>query len=98
MQVWERAMADIIYYDDTPATVHDKGYIVRLSDDFIEVCYDDEDGAVCYKGINHGTGHFELKAPERNGSATLHCFPNSHVLEGFWQEGQTKGMWRIWLA
>lgn len=94
---WENCTADI-YYIEFPAVIRDEGYIVRLSDDVIEVAYDDEEGAaVCYRGNNNGDGHFDLTAPERNGRASLHCFPNSHFLEGYWQEGNARGMWQIHL-
>lgn len=98
MKTWNNCTADILYYDDRAATTNDEGYIVRLSDDLIEVAYDDEDGvAVCYRGKNNGNGHFDLTAPERKGRASLHCFPNSHFMEGYWQEGDARGMWRIQL-
>lgn len=97
MQIWTKCTADILYYDGRPTITDDKGYIVRLSDDSIEVSYDDDEGAVCYKGKNNGDGHFNLTAPERSGRASLHCFPNSHYLEGYWDEGGARGMWRIFL-
>lgn len=83
MQTWKNCTADILYYDDRAATTNDEGYIVRLLDDSIEVAYDDDEGAVCYRGKNNkdgrfDNGHFELTAPERKGRASLHCFPNSH--------------------
>lgn len=98
MQTWQNSTADIIFYDTTPAYMNERGYIVRLSDTSIEVSFDDDEGAVCYRGKNNGDGHFDLKAPERDGTASLHCFPGSHVLEGYWQEGGVRGMWRIRLA
>ena len=42
MQIWKNTPTDIIFYDTTPAYVNERGYIVRLSDDAIEVSYDDE--------------------------------------------------------
>lgn len=100
MQVWKNCTADVLFYEESATTIDDEGYIVRLSNDSIEVAYDDEEGAVCYKGKNNGDGHFDLTAPERNGRASLHHFPKSHFMEGYWQEGdtpQTRGMWRIQL-
>lgn len=97
MTTWNNCTADILYYDGTPADTNDEGYIVRLTDDWIEVAYDDEDGAVCYRGKNNGDGHYDLTAPERAGRASLHCFLGSHFLEGYWQEGGRCGMWRIHL-
>ena len=98
MQIWKNCIVDTLYYDAEPATVNDSGYIVHLSDESIEISYDDDEGAVCYRGKNNGDGHYDLFAPERKGHASLHCFPNSHFMEGYWQEGDERGMWRIRLA
>lgn len=97
MTTWSNCTADILFYDGTPTITNDMGYIVRLTDDIIEVAYDDEEGPVCYRGKNNGDAHYDLEAPERIGRASLHCFPGSHFLEGYWQEGQCRGMWRIQL-
>ena len=97
MQIWKNCTVDILYYDETAAALNDEGYIVRLYDDHIEVAYDDDEGAVCYRGKNSGDGHFDMAAPERNGRTSLHCFPGSHFMEGYWQEGDVRGMWRIHL-
>lgn len=101
MPVWKKCTADILFYDETPAFTNDEGYIVSLSDDgSIEVTYDDSEGTACYRGKDIGHGHFELADPERNGRASLHYFPNSHFMEGYWQEGDhpnIRGMWRIQL-
>lgn len=96
MQIWKNCTADIFYSDERTA-INDEGYIVRLSDDVIEVAYDDDEGAVCYRGKNNGNGHFDLTAPERKGRASLHCFLNSYFMEGYWQEDGARGMWRIHL-
>lgn len=95
MDTWKRCTADILYYDGRPAVTKDEGYIVRITEESIEVAYDDDDGAVCYRGKNTGDGHYQLTAAERNGRASLHCFRNSNFLEGYWHEGDSRGMWRI---
>lgn len=97
MQIWKNCTADVLYYDDRAAATNEEGYIVRLYDDHIEVAYDDDEGAVCYRGGNNGDGHFDLTAPERRGSASLHRLLNKPFIEGYWQEGGTRGMWRIHL-
>lgn len=97
MTTWNNCTADILYYDGTPALTNDQGYIVRLSDDLIEIAYDDEDEAVCYRGKNNGDGHYDLTAAAISGRASLHCFPDSHFMEGYWTEGSRRGMWRIQL-
>ena len=98
MNTWTRCTADIFFYDEKiPDLIEDEGYIVRLSEESIEVAYDDEKGAVCYRGINTGDGHYQLTAVERNGRASLHRSPNQNVMEGYWHEGKSRGMWRITL-
>jgi len=97
MSIWSNCTADLFYYDGNAALVNDEGYIVRLTDDLIEVAYDDEGGAVCYRGRNNGDGHYDLTSAEIAGRASLHRFPDSHVLEGYWEEESRRGMWRIWL-
>lgn len=97
MTIWKNCTVDVLFYDETPAYIGEDGYIVRLLDDAIEISYDDVEGAVCYRGKNNGDGHFDLAAPERNGRASLHFFPNSHFMEGYWKEGDVRGMWRIHL-
>ena len=96
MPVWSDCKADIIYYDEEADI--DEPCEVRIDKDEIIVSYDDEDGPVVYKGKNNGNGHFNLKAPEINGQASLHRFKDGEILEGFWIEGSNKGMWRIRLA
>lgn len=95
MNTWKRCTADILYYDERPTIIKDEGYIVRLTEESIEVAYDDEEGAVCYRGKNIGDGHYQLTAKERDGRASLHCFPSSNFMEGYWHEGNSRGMWRI---
>lgn len=97
MTIWKNCTADIFYYDGSPAITDDEGYIVRFTDGRIEIAYDDDAGAVCYKGEDNGSGHYELTAREREGHASLHCFPGGRYLEGYWREGATRGMWRILL-
>ncbi len=55
----------------------------------------EDDGAKQYCGPNNGTDHFELKATDGDGHASLHRFPDSIILEGSWKEGGVRGMWKI---
>lgn len=95
--IWKNCKADFFYQDGRPAYLQDPGYDVRIDDDLIVVSYEDEGGHVVYRGANNGDGHFELSAPERSGSATLHRLPDSDVLEGAWIEDGVRGMWAIFL-
>ena len=73
MQIWKNCTADVLFYEESAAAINDDGYIVRLSDDSIEVAYDDDEGAVCYRGKNNGYAvrfHF---AHEFGESWCSHC-------------------------
>lgn len=96
MEIYNRCSVNILYFDDEPAC--DDECIVRVSEGTIEVAYDDDEGPVCYRGRNAGDGHFQLAAPERDGKATLHQLPGAQILEGYWEEGGNRGMWRIFLS
>jgi hypothetical protein len=97
VQVWKNCSIDTLYYTDRPADVDEKGSIVRLTDDYLEVAYDDG-GPVVYRGKNNHDGHFNLIAPEVKGKASLHFFPNSNIMEGYWIEDGVQGMWRVRLG
>ena len=71
---------------------------VKIDNDSIVVSYESDDGWVNYSGKNDKSGHFELHADRYDGHASLHMFPGSTVLEGYWVEQGTRGMWRIVLA
>lgn len=92
MSVWLNSSAEIFHSEDGPRTDCE----VRIDGDEIVVSYED-DGRVIYRGQQVGPGHFNLKCPERGGSATLHRSPGVDFIEGFWTEGGTRGMWRITL-
>lgn len=71
---------------------------VRIGDGHIEVTYEQDDGLVRYSGTEIGSGHFKLKSTEVEGEATLHMFQGARVMDGYWVEGQARGMWRVELA
>lgn len=96
MTIWHNSKMSTFYYSDEPSS-EDYPCIVEINEDKISVKYDDEE-VVEYQGKNHGNGHFELSAPEIGGKASLHMFPNSLILEGYWIEDSYRGMWRILLA
>ena len=72
--------------------------VVKLDGNRILIEYDGDEGFVQYEGISNGDGHFELNGSGFDGKATLHMFPGSSVLEGWWREEGYEGMWRIYLA
>lgn len=97
MPIWTKCLSDTLYYDNSPAD--ERGSCrVSIDKEHITVTYDDDHDVVTYSGIDHGNGHFSLKCPERKGEASLHMFKDGNILEGYWFEGGTRGMWRIKLA
>lgn len=72
---------------------------VRLgSNGEIEVTYQtDGDGVVSYEGMEQDEGHFQLESTSPDGRASLHRFSGGLILEGYWEAGDQRGMWRITL-
>ena len=89
---WEGAEVLSYYHDGMVSS----RCAVRINSREITVEYDDE-GFVQYRGSNDGSGHFELRCPERNGIANLHGFRGDTELVGSWSENGYKGMWHIFL-
>jgi hypothetical protein len=103
MTIWKNVIADTYYADGRAPTLkeRDAGIEVRIDENEIAVSYEDNDGIVIYHGNNDGSGHFtlEFNAPGRNGRASLHRFlPDGNILEGYWIEDGSMGMWRIELG
>ncbi|MBL0076743.1 MAG: hypothetical protein IPP41_12765, partial [Rhodocyclaceae bacterium] len=84
MTTWKNCTADILFYDDTAAITNDGGYVVRLSDQTIEVAYDDDDGAVCYRGKNEAMDASIVLLGKRSCVAAL--FSEQPFHGGYWQE------------
>lgn len=96
MTIWNNSRMTILYYTSDVAS-QNFPCVVKITDEEILVEYDD-DGLVQYRGANDGTGHYVLTAPEVDGRASLHRFPESELLEGSWVEGGVRGMWRVELS
>lgn len=71
---------------------HDEIFI-----DFVEeaLAPSEQDLLTRYHGWQIAPGHFRLVGSNQGDVATLHAFPNSHRLEGWWQENHASGMWII---
>lgn len=68
---------------------------VNMDNDFIKVEYLYKGEHTVYSGHSFGKGHYTLRCVDNPGcTATLHCFENSKILEGSWEE-ESRGMWRI---
>ncbi|ADC71629.1 hypothetical protein TK90_1118 [Thioalkalivibrio sp. K90mix] len=95
-EIWDGSM-DTVYYTSDEATLR-APCKVTIGRDQISVSYDLEGENYQYTGTADAPGHFILalaNRPEETGGATLHRFPNSKLLEGYWEEGGVKGFWRI---
>ena len=78
--------------------LHDEPCKVRLSDKQLDIiCIDPGGREVIWYGDEIAPGHYRLDNRE-GGTGTLHCFPNSRFLDGWWQENGEEGMWRITLS
>lgn len=73
---------------------------VRLGDNGeIEVTYQtDGNGIVSYEGMEQDEGHYLLESTSPDGRASLHRFSGGLILEGYWEAGGERGMWRITLG
>lgn len=95
-EIWDGSM-DTVYYGNDEPSLRDPCK-VTFSGDQITVSYDGLEGEnYQYTGMDHGSGHFELALADGDGGATLHRFPNSKLLEGYWKEDGVEGFWRIHL-
>jgi hypothetical protein len=92
---WPNSKFDSLWYSGD--ILRDLPCRVRIGDGHIEVTYED-DGLVSYSGTEVGAGHFNLKRMDVAGEATLHMFPGTRIMDGYWVEGPSSGMWRISLA
>jgi hypothetical protein len=93
VRLWRNARADIFFYDAAAETA--VPCEVKIDADSVVISYRDETGWINYSGPNSGSGHFELRADRVDGRSSMHMFPGSAFLEGFWIEEGQRGMWRI---
>jgi hypothetical protein len=96
IKLFNNSQYDSLFYHEAAKTGHPCK--VRIGGGHIELSYEDDGAVVKYVGFEVGQGHFELRAPEVQGTATLHMFENGKYMEGHWREGQYHGMWRVTLG
>ncbi|MBI5241393.1 MAG: hypothetical protein HY926_13050 [Elusimicrobia bacterium] len=71
---------------------------IKLDGAEILVTYADEDfhpNGAFWRGTETTPGHYQLRLDGGDGQASLHRFPDSTILEGYWREDGEDGMWRI---
>lgn len=85
------------YYDyGTPAS--EMPCEVLIEGDGISIAFADDHCSVVYKGQASSPGHYRLECVSGSkGRGTLHRFDDDDVLEGWWFENGSEGMWRIHL-
>lgn len=64
----------------------------------IVVCFEKDGESVIYHGWESGNGHYLLVSNDPDGRSSLHRFRESLILEGYWEEKTSSGMWRIELG
>ena len=93
MTIWKNSKMTILYFDERPST--DLHCIVSLDEREIIVKCDDGEPER-YSGKNDGSGHFQLtRDGDNKDKSSLHRFPDSLIMEGYWTEDGGRGMWRI---
>jgi hypothetical protein len=85
----------ITYFEDGGETTVTECEIRLNPDGEISIFYDIEGEEHTYKGVERGQGHWILRKSDHTGEASLHAFEGSVFYDGWWKEGQYKGMWRI---
>ena len=84
------------YFDERPV-LRIRDAALNLSARTIRVEWREGSRAFRYEGVRTGQGHFMLRGDGHAGSATLHRFQYSNILEGFWQRKGKSGFWRVHL-
>lgn len=64
----------------------------------INVCFEKDGKSIIYHGCESGNGHYLLVNEDLGGRSSLHRFSESLILEGYWEEKASSGMWRIELG
>jgi hypothetical protein len=93
--IWEASM-DTVYYTADDAWLRTPCK-VTIGSGRIAVSYDIDGENYRYVGNELAPGHFELSLDDGDGRASLHMFPNSKLIEGYWKEDGAEGFWRIFL-
>ena len=96
MSYYKNAVSWNYYFDS--AAAESASCEVRITGDQIVVSYETDEGHTVYAGSEKAAGHYILESESPAGRATLHRLPDSLILEGYWEEGGSKGMWRIQLG
>jgi hypothetical protein len=95
-KLWKNSIMQSFYGDDT--TMDTNRCEISIGDGRISVTYEYEPAKFqIYEGSEMGDGHYNLKEQGGDGRASLHCFPDGRILDGWWTEDSGEGMWRIHL-
>jgi len=72
--------------------------IISIENGKLQLSYDNEDGEnFKYFGEEIGEGHWKLNLTDGEETASLHSFPKSKILEGYWinSDVEEQGFWRV---
>ena len=84
------------YYDERPV-LRVRGVTVEIGARTILVEWHEGAQWHRFEGVRSGQGHFLLRSDDARTKATLHRFPDSPILEGYWSRNGKSGFWRIHL-
>lgn len=85
-----------IYYGDNTSFERCSGELI-VNSEGITLEYSDNNDTYIFKGKELSAGHYVLEEVDTKEKATLHCFLNSSIYEGSWNDGEDQGMWRVLL-
>ena len=87
----------VVTLDPDEADFHCDDCDLRLEGDRLELAYFDDEGPVVFAGVAVEPGVFELVCRSRPRTASLRRLGEESVLEGSWEEGDSRGSWRVLL-
>ena len=94
MPIWDKSESETFYADGRVSAKEECSVGIDETRIVIDAT---KSGGWMYQGDGSEVGHFELASSIPTGVATLHRSEGKEVLEGFWRQEGTYGMWRITL-
>ena len=92
------AVVEIAYFDAREARADVPAQVMLDGNGLTLITPDEKGNSVLWHGERRGQGHYVLVNAQTPGmEASLHCFADSTILEGFWRNGRERGFWRLHL-
>ncbi|WP_192215973.1 hypothetical protein [Methylobacterium bullatum] len=93
--IWTDSYFETFYSDGRTADM--TSCVVKIDHLGIRIEYSEGDRLIAYVGEEDGPGHYRLSCPENGGVAEFHRFYESLMLDGWWNQENYYGMWRVTL-